>query len=159
MKSAVRFRTAVILASLVAGISLANAAAPVMINGWRYIDGPRDLHVYVCDRSDCAKGSRVICHFDPPNSAPFPGISKKYEAIVSEMLGEPGKTFSPSALDLATGRTRSIATLSDGSKAYYVSGDLVGPNWQAWLSSSSSDEKTSEANLGTFEYALKGAKN
>jgi hypothetical protein len=152
-------KSAVIAASLIAGISAADAAAPVTIDGWRYIQGPNDLHVYVCDDGDCVKGSRVICYFSPPNSAVAPGLFRKQESWVSEMLGEPGNTFSPSALDLATGRTRSIATSSRGSKAYYVSEDVVGPNWQAWLTSSSSDAKASEANLGMFESALKGAKN
>jgi hypothetical protein len=120
----------------------------------------RTICMFTCaDRSDCVKGSRVICYFSPPNSAVAPGLFLKQESWVSEMLGEPGKTFSPSALDLATGRTRTIATLSVGSKAYYVSGGIVGPKWQAWLSSSSSDAKTSEANLGMFESALKDAKN
>jgi hypothetical protein len=155
-----QIKSAAIAASLMVGISGADAAAAaVTVDGWRYIQGPNDLHVYLCDRSDCVKGSRVICYFSPPNSAVTPGLFRKQESWVSEMLGEPGKTFSPSALDLATGRTRSIAAVSDGSKAYYVSGSVAGPKWQAWLSSSSSDAKASETNLGTFESAFNGVKN
>jgi hypothetical protein len=101
----------------------------------------------------------VICYFSQPGSAIFPGLFRKQESWVSEMLGEPSKTFSPSSLDLATGQSRSIATALDGSEAYYVSGSVAGPNWQAWLSSSSSDAKMSEENLGTFQSALKGARN
>jgi hypothetical protein len=159
MKSAVRCRTAIILASLIAGISLANAAAPVSIDGWRYIKGPDDLHVYICDRSDCVRGSRVICYLGSPNSAFAPGLFRQQESWASEMLGEPIKTLSSLGADFKTGRTHSVGTASDGSKTYHVSGSIDDSRWQAWLSSSSSDAKTSEANLDTFESALRGAKN
>lgn len=137
MKSAVRSQTAVILASLIAGISLANAAAPVTIDGWRYIAGPGDLHVYVCERSDCVVGSRIICYFELSNSAPVPGIMRKQEALVSAMLGEPSKTLSSLAINLRTGLMHSIAMASYGSKFYYVFGGVDGPRWHASLSSSS----------------------
>jgi hypothetical protein len=75
------------------------------------------------------------------------------------MLGEPSKTLSSLGFDFKTGRTHSLGTASDGSKTYYVSGDVDGANSHASLSSSSSDAGTSEANLGAFESALKDAKN
>src|SRR5882724_6335504 len=144
MKSAIRSRTAVILASLIAGISSANAATPVTVDSWRYIAGPGDLHVYICERSDCV---RIICYFEQPNSAPIPGVIRKQEALVSAMLGEQGKAYSPLAAVLTTGRMHSIATASDGSRAYYALGGVDGPKWRASLSSLSSDAKMSEANL------------
>jgi hypothetical protein len=148
-----------IITSLVASVSFAGAAAPVSVDGWRYVEGPNELHVYLCDRADCVPGSRVFLHFEPPNSPAFPGISRKWEAAVSDILGEQGKTVSSLTIDLSTGRARNIATASDGSKAYYVFGDVDGPKWRASLSSSSSDEEISESNLRTFESALKGVKN
>ena len=153
--SQLQIRSAVISACLLAGICVAWAAAPVVVDGWRYVEGPNDLHVYVCDRSDCAPGSRVFYHFDPPNEALVPGILRKQEAAVSEMLGEPSKAFSPSEIDLISGQMRSIATASDGSKVYYASGVVHVSKWDAWLSSASSDQTTSQANLKQFEAALK----
>jgi hypothetical protein len=141
------------------GISAASAAAPIAIEGWRYIEGPNDLRVYVCDRSDCVRGSRVICHFDPPNSAPFPGIWWRHEAAVSALLGEPSKTFSPLASDLSLRRWYKTATSSDGSKTYYELGDVIGTKWHASLTSASPDEKASRANLEQFEAALERVKN
>ena len=153
------FKSAAIAASLIVGISAADAAAPVEIDGWRYIEGSNDLLVYVCSHPDCVEGSRVICHFDAPKSAVFPGIWRKYEGTVSALLGEQGKTFSPFTIDLASGRASSIATSSDGSKNYYVLGDVSTPEWRASLSSTSGDEKAAQVNLEKFEIALKRPRN
>ena len=144
------FRSAAIAASLMVGISAADAAAPVEIDGWRYIEGPNDLHIYVCGHPDCVEGSRVICHFDAPKSAVFPGIWRKYEGTVSALLGEQGKTFSPFAMDLSSRRASSIATSSDGAKNYYVLGDVSTLKWRASLSSASGDEKASQSRSATL---------
>jgi hypothetical protein len=112
-----------------------------------------------CRRSDCLRGSQVIYHFDPPNSAAFPGIWHKRETAVSATLDEPSRTFSPFAIDLSTRRMHRVATLSDGSKTYYVDGGVNGPKWRASLSSASRDEHASQANLERSAVALKGAKN
>ncbi len=153
--SQLQIRSAVVSAGLLAGICVACAASPVVVDGWRYVEGPNELHVYLCDRSDCVSGSRIFYHFDPPNAALVPGILRKQEAAVSEMLGEPSKAFSPSEINLSSGRMRSVATASDGSKVYYASGVVHGSKWDAWLSSASSDQNASQANLKQFEAALK----
>jgi hypothetical protein len=154
-----QIKSALIAASLTIGVSTVDAAAPVVVDGWRYIEGPHNLQVYVCDRSDCVKGSRVVCSFDPPNSATFLGIWRKQEAAVSALLGEQSKTFSPSSIEFATGRMYGLATSSDGSTTYYEFGDVKGREWRASLSSASRDEKASRANLEQFEATLKRARN
>jgi hypothetical protein len=63
--------------------------------------------------------------------------------------------FSPSEVNLFSGQMRSIATASDGSKVHYASGVVHGSKWDAWLSSASPDQNTSQANLKQFEAALK----
>jgi hypothetical protein len=152
-------RTGLIVASFVAWVSSANAAAPVSVDGWRYVEGPNKLHVYVCERPDCAVGSRIFFRFNPLSSAVFPGILRKQEAAVSDILGEPSTVFSPFAIDLSTGQMHGVAKLMDGSKAYYSFGDVDGSNWRALLSSSSRDETVSQVNLEKFEAALKSARN
>jgi hypothetical protein len=159
MRSAIRNRASAFLASLIAGISSAAAAAPVSVDGWRYVEGPNELHVYVCERADCVSGSRVVCRFDAPGSAVFPGIFRKQETVVSEMLGEPSKVFSPPAVDLSTGEMHIVAMASDGSKIYYAYGSVDSSRWHASLNSSSPDQKTSRANLEQFESALEHARN
>jgi hypothetical protein len=156
MKSACR-GTSLIAMSLVALGSSAAAAAPVSVDGWRYVEGPNELHLYVCDRSDCVPGSRVFLHFDRINSAVFPGIFRKWEAAVSDTLGEPSKVFSPFAIDLLTGQMHGVATVGDGSKTYYSFGDADVSSGHASLSSSSPDEMASQANLKQFEAALKSS--
>jgi hypothetical protein len=138
-----------------AGISFADAGAPIAVEGWRYVEGPNDLHVYVCERPDCVERSRVFFYLDQPNSAALPGIWWKQERAVSGLLSEPSKTFSPSSIELATGRIHSLATSSDGSKSFYEFGDVNGSKWHASLSSASPDEKASRTNLEQFEAALR----
>ena len=159
MKSAAFGRIGLIIVSSATGTSLAHAAAPIAVDGWHYIEAPNGLQVYVCDRPDCVEGSRVMCAFDPPNSAALPGSWWKQEAIVSELLGEPSKTFSSSSIELATGRMYELATSSDGTKTYYEFGEVKGPNWRASVSSASRDEKASQENLTRFEAALKHVTN
>lgn len=159
MRFAIRNRVSIFLVSLFAGISSANAAEPVSVDGWRYIEGPNELHVYVCDRSDCVPGSRVFFHFDLPNSAIFSGIFREREAAVSDILGEQSKVFSPFAMDLSTGQMHGLATAVGGSKIYYSVGDVDGSGWRASLSSSSRDEMADQANLERFEAALKSTRN
>jgi len=158
MKSACS-QIGLIFASLAAGVSLADAGAPVSVDGWRYVEGPNDLHVYVCDRSECVPGSRVFWHFEPPNSAPLPGNWRKYEAAVSELLNEPGKTFSPIKSDQSLRRLFQTAMSPDGLRIYYEFADVKGPEWRALLSSASLGAKASSANLEQFEAALKKIEN
>ncbi|WP_156898739.1 hypothetical protein [Bradyrhizobium erythrophlei] len=158
MRFAIRNWASVFLTSLAAGISSADAA-PAAVDGWRYVEGPNQLHVYVCERSDCAVGSRVFFRFNTLSSAVFPGILRKQEAAASDILGEPSKVFSPFAIDLSTGQMHGVAKLMDGSKAYYSFGDVDGSNWRASLSSSSRDETASQVNLEKFEAVLKSVRN
>src|SRR5579872_1072163 len=152
-------QVALIVASIVTAVSSAHAAAPIAVDGWRYIEGPNDLHVYVCDRSECVSGSRVFFQLDQPNSAALPGIWWKLEAAVSTLLSERSKTFSPASIEFATGRTRRLAMSADGSRTYYEFGDVNGPRWRASLSSASRDERASQANLERFEAALERNRN
>ena len=159
MRLAIRNRASIFLVSLIAGISSSAAAAPVAVDGWRYVEGPNELHVYVCSRSDCVPGSRVTFYFDPPNSATFPGIWWKHEVAVTALLGEPSKTFSPLASDLLMRRWHKIATSADGSKPFYALGGVDDPKWRASVTSASRDEKASQANLEQFEAALRPVGN
>jgi len=148
-----------LVAGLIIGTPGAGVGAPLSIDGWRHIDGPNELHVYVCDRADCVPGSTVVFRFGSPDAALAPGELRRQDAVVSAMLPErprPG-TFSGVTVDVATGRTRNMATTSDGAKMYYASGMIHGSAWQAFLTSSSSDEMASEANLGRFKMALNSA--
>jgi hypothetical protein len=150
-----KIRSATIAVSLLIGTCATCAAAPVVVDGWRYVEGPDELHIYVCDRSDCVSGSRIFYHFDPPNAALAPGILRKQEAPVTEVLGEPSKAFSSSEVSLLSGQAQSTATASDGSRVYYASGVVHGSKWDAWLNSAARDQNTSQANLKQFEAALK----
>jgi hypothetical protein len=158
MKSVVYARTGTILSSL-AWLSIAGAAEPLSMEGWRYVEGPNDLHVYACDRSDCLPGSRVFWHFDSLNSAPFSRIWRKYEAAVSELLNEPSKTFSQIRSDPSLRRLFQTAMSPDGLRTYYEFADVEGPGWRASLSSASLYAKASSANLEQFEAALKQIRN
>ncbi|MBV8908018.1 MAG: hypothetical protein JOZ20_03375, partial [Sphingomonas sp.] len=115
--------------------------------------------VYVCDRSDCLPGSRIFYHFDAPNGALLPGIQRKQEAVVSEMLNEHSREFPRSEIDLVSGQMRGVAKASDGSQIYYAYGVVHGSKWDVWLSSASLDPKISQANLEQFEAALQPVRN
>jgi hypothetical protein len=152
-------RIGVVVVSLAASVPMANAAAPLAVDGWHYVEGPNNLHVYVCDRADCVRGSRVFWRFDPLNSAPFPGIMRKDEAVVSGLLNEPSKAFPSIGIVLGAGGGRGVTTSSDGSKTYYEFDNINGPKSRASLSSASPDEKASKANLQQFEAALGQIRN
>ena len=161
MPAAKYIRFGVVIACLIIGSPGAGVAAPISIDGWHHVDGPNELHVYVCDRADCVPGSTVVFHYDAPNAAMAPGELRRQETAVSAMLPERPKPvrFSGFAVDIATGRTHDAATASDGTTMYYTSGMIHGSAWQAFLTSCSSDEMASRANLGQFEMTLKRARN
>jgi hypothetical protein len=147
----------VVAAGLVMWAPMVNAAAPVTLDGWRYLAGPNDLHVFVCERPDCVPGSRVACNVGPPDSALPPWVLRKAAAAAAETAGEHPKSGSKSAglaLDLM-GRGLSVETASDGTKTYHASSTVNGATSQFILTSSSIDEKASQANLDRFEAALK----
>lgn len=157
MKSAYR-RGGLIVASLLAGVSLANAAGPVSVDGWRYVEGPNDLHIYVCDGPSCGEGSRVFWHFDPPNSVTYPEIWRQYEVAVSGLLDEPSRKF-PIGIFGSNGGGIGFAISSDGSRFYYQLGDVEGSKWHASLTSASRDETLTQTNLERFEAALERIRN
>jgi hypothetical protein len=132
--------------------------APVLIDGWRYVKGPSDLHIYVCDHPDCGPGSRLICHvYSSGSVALAPGQLRRDDKAASVMLQEdhaPG-TFAGLRPDLATGRSHDVATAQDGTKKFYTFSMATGSKGHASLISSSSDEKKSEVNSERFEAAFK----
>jgi hypothetical protein len=150
---------------LIVGASMADAAAPVTLDGWRYIEGPDELHVYVCDRADCARGSKVICHRYPPgnSSALPPGALRRDEVAAAKMLGEePPKRDTTTtgfsiSLPMPKPVMRDVSTAPDGAKTYRATTIVESSRWQASLISLSGDAGASEANLDRFEAALKAA--
>jgi hypothetical protein len=150
---------------LVVGASMADAAAPVTLDGWRYVAGPDELHVYVCDRADCAPGSRVICHRYPASnsSALPPGALRRDEVAAAKMLGEESPkrdtttTGFPISLPMSKPVMREVSTAPDGTKTYRASTIIESSRWQASLISLSGDAGASEANLDRFEAALRAA--
>ncbi len=132
---------------------------PVSVGGWRYIEGPNELHVYVCDRLDCLLGSRIFYHLNPPNGVLPPGILRKQEAAVSEMLSEPSREFPRLEVEMASMRMHGVAMAPDGLRVYYAFAAVHGSKWDAWLSSASLDPKVSQANLEQFEAALQPIRN
>jgi hypothetical protein len=139
-------------------------AQPIRLNGWRAIDGPNDLHVYVCDRPSCAPNSRVSFLLYP-GLAIAPGQLRRQREMVAELLQERSVPciFVGRILRLgAPMRMHCVATASDGTKSFdtidIISG-INGSNLSASLISSSSDATASEANYERFETALKAVVN
>jgi hypothetical protein len=140
----------------VAALSAAKAAAPVALDGWRYIDGGDSLHVFVCERGDCVPGSRVFCHVERRGSAVAPGIMRTEERRAAALAGEQFRppTNAPSlGLDLAGG-SRIIEKADDGISRYRTSVVVNNETSQFILVSSATDEQASRANLARFEKAL-----
>jgi hypothetical protein len=133
----------------------------VELDGWRTIKGPNDLHVYLCDRPDCAPNSRVSFLLYP-GSAIAPGQLQRQRDTVAEMLQQrsaPCALFN-AVLSLSAPRPmRCVATAPDGSKSYDTIGIVDGSNLSASLISSSRDETASETNYRQFEAALKAVVN
>jgi hypothetical protein len=133
--------------------------APVAVDGWRYIWGPNDLHVYLCDHPGCAPGSRVSFLLFPSSSpsptAVVPGLLRRQRDAVGEMLQE---RLAPcevvGGFPLVPAPMHCVATASDGTKSYDTTGIIDGSKLSASLISSSSDEAASEGNYGQFEAAL-----
>ena len=141
--------------------SVSVPAQLIEFDGWRSIKGPNDLHVYVCDRPDCAPKSRVS--FLPyQGSAIAPGQFHRQRGLVAELLQEHSTPCAPvyGAIRLAAPMPMPcVATAPDGSKSYETIGTVNGTNWSASLISSSSAEAASEANYRLFEAKLKAVVN
>ncbi|MGJ4912203.1 hypothetical protein ACQR10_10945 [Bradyrhizobium sp. HKCCYLRH2060] len=129
-------RLGVAAVGLLLSVSMASAAAPVTMDGWRYTAGPNGLHVFVCARVDCVPGSRLVCQSKPPHSALLPGILRKWDEMAAELSGEPPEVRTTS---------HRLSGIVDSATSQYV------------LISSSNDEYASRANLARFEKALQEA--
>jgi hypothetical protein len=133
---------------------------PVAVAGWRYIKGPNDLHVYLCDHPGCTPNAKVS--FLYPGLAIAPGQLRRQREMVGELLQERVVpcTFVDRILRLgAAMRMHCVGTAPDGTKSYDAIDILNGSNFSASLISSSEDAMASEANFGLFEAALKAVMN
>jgi hypothetical protein len=138
--------------------------APVAIDGWRYVRGPSDLHVYLCDHPGCAPSSRVSLISFPPGPIP-PGLLRRQRSATAETLQEPSApcTLVFDRISLppppVPGPMHCVATVVDGTKTHDAMGIINGSNLSVSLISSSSDQTASEANYRQFEVALKTVTN
>ncbi|NPV19769.1 hypothetical protein [Bradyrhizobium aeschynomenes] len=137
---------------LLLSASMASAAAPVVFDGWRYIAGPNDLHIFICERADCVPGSRLVCHIMAHGSALPPGILRKWDGMAAELAGEPAKTSPTLSLDLAGGSL--LIDTADETRSYRAFSIVNSATSRFILISSSNDESASHANLARFEKAL-----
>jgi hypothetical protein len=145
----------VVAVGLLLSASMASAAAPVMFDGWRYIAGPDNRHIFVCERADCVRGSRLVCLIMRHHSEVPPGLPRKRAAMAAELAGEPpklGRASSTLGLDLAGGSH--LIDTADRTRSYRGFSIVDTATSRFILVSSSSDEYASHANLGRFEKAL-----
>jgi hypothetical protein len=139
-------------------------AAPVAIDGWRYVKRPSDLHVYLCNHPGCATGSRAS-FISYPAGAAFPGQLRRQLDAMREMLQERlapcTLVFDGISLPLSRvpGPMHCVATAVDGTKTYDAMGIINGSNLSVSLISSSNDQTASDANYRQFEAALKAVMN
>jgi hypothetical protein len=139
-------------------------ATPVAIDGWRYVKGPSDLHVYLCNHPGCATGSRAS-FISYPAGAAFPGQLRGQRGAMGEMLQERlapcTLVFDGISLPLSPvpGLMHCVATAVDGTKTYDAMGIINGSNLSVSLISSSNDQTASDANYRQFEAALRAVMN
>jgi hypothetical protein len=138
--------------------------APVAIEGWRYVKGPNDLYVYLCNHPGCAPNSRVSFISYPPGPI-SPGLLRRQRGATEELLKEPsvpcmlvfdGISLSPSTVP---GLMHCVATAVDGTKTFDAMGIIDGSNLSVSLISSSRDQTASDGNYRQFEAALKAVMN
>jgi hypothetical protein len=147
----------VVAAGLMICPSSADAAAPITLDGWRYIAGPDRLHVFICEQADCVPGSRIACHFGPLETPVSPGLLRKEDAIAAELAGEhprPVTTPLPALGPDRVGWSLLTEIADDGTKRYRAFSIVHNATAEFVLISSSSDKHVSQANLDRFKRAL-----
>jgi len=153
------------IAAIVVGwAQIASAATLLTMDGWRHLDGPSDFHLYVCERDDCTRGSKVIARLDSTEPAEplwLPLRQRNQEATVSQMFGEPPGPRAVLRAEPVDARGHVLMEVREpnGPASYYVFSIVSGSQWQAAMTSLSSDKEVSQSNLERFEAALRAAKD
>ncbi|MGJ4947548.1 hypothetical protein [Bradyrhizobium sp. HKCCYLS20291] len=155
-----RVRIAFIGIGLLTGMAMADAAAPISLDGWRHSTEPDDVHVFLCQRADCVFGSWVSCRTEPLDAAVPPWARRKDDSTAATVASEgdkPAMVSPPLNLNLI-GRSYWIETADDGTSTYRTSSIVHDATSTFVLTSSSSDRNASWANLDRFESALQKTK-
>jgi hypothetical protein len=162
-------RFEIVLAACVVSLAAAGAVAqpragspaetPVMVDGWRHVNAPDDLHVYVCVSISCVERSIVMFRFmEPGPPAVAPGQFHRWEKAAREallMAPQIEGTFAGGPMDLATWRSHGSAMTANGAIEHYTHGFAKSAKWQTYVISISSNQSASDGNAALFEEALK----
>jgi hypothetical protein len=137
---------------------------PVAVGGWAYERGAADVHLFQCNATACAPGSRVSYRFYPPGTTmPVNQFRSEQEMIAKALQSRApsGTKITILAIEGDDGtslprmyKARRLTIAPNGTKEYVHSGLLVGEHASVSLISSSFDEKAAEANYSTYGVAL-----
>jgi hypothetical protein len=136
---------------------------PVAVSGWRYELRPNDVHMFLCDNSDCGAQTRVSYRLYASGNAMTLEQFREEQTQVVKLLEQrtPGQKISILAVDGDSGtsvprmfKAHRLMVKPDGTKEYHVSGWMFGARGAASLISSAVTEKASSDNYAKFAVAV-----
>ena len=135
---------------------------PVAVSGWRYELRPNDVHMFLCDKSDCGAEARVSYRLASVSAMTLEQFREEQTQVVKLLEQRtPGQKISILAVDGDSGtsvprmfKARRLMVKPDGTKEYQVSGWMFGARGAASLISSAATEKASSDNYAKFALAV-----